>query len=129
MFTLLLTLLDCHERSLGSSVEDVVIVLNVSVSLVVRVLSNFKALRQDGSTRKEYVEQLKKDLCTYYGYNEFLIGALVEVGMIIIITANILNFDFFPIAIAPLCPFFYLALVEGLHENFVFCFVSNVSSC
>ncbi|KAH1239668.1 putative 28S rRNA (cytosine(4447)-C(5))-methyltransferase [Glycine max] len=78
MFTLLLTLLDCHERSLGSSVEDVVIVLNVSVSLVVRVLSNFKALRQDGSTRKEYVEQLKKDLCTYYGYNEFLIGALVE---------------------------------------------------
>lgn len=86
-------------------------------------------MRQDGSTRKEYVEQLKKDLCTYYGYNEFLIGALVEVGMIIIITANILNFDFFPIAIAPLCPFFYLALVEGLHENFVFCFVSNVSSC
>ena len=41
--------------TLGSFVEDVVIVLNVFVSLVVHVLSNFKAFRQDGSIRKEYV--------------------------------------------------------------------------
>ena len=43
------------------------------------MLSNFKDLKQEGATRKEYVEQLKMDLCSYYGYNDFLIGVLVEV--------------------------------------------------
>lgn len=44
-----------------------------------RVLSNFKSLRQEGASRKDYMQQLKLDLGSYYGYNEFLIGVLTEV--------------------------------------------------
>uniref|UniRef100_A0A1J3EGX9 Putative 28S rRNA (Cytosine(4447)-C(5))-methyltransferase n=4 Tax=Noccaea caerulescens TaxID=107243 RepID=A0A1J3EGX9_NOCCA len=52
--------------------------LQTRIKEIVRLLSNFKDLRPEGAKRMDYVEQLKADFASYYGYNEFLIGTLVE---------------------------------------------------
>ncbi|KAI3630419.1 hypothetical protein MIR68_011854 [Amoeboaphelidium protococcarum] len=43
-----------------------------------RVLSNFSQLHQDGVSRKEYMGRFQEDLCSYYGYNEFLMEKLLQ---------------------------------------------------
>lgn len=45
------------------------------------MLSDFKDLRPEGVKRKAFVEQLKADLGSYHGYNEFLIGTLTSLFM------------------------------------------------
>lgn len=45
---------------------------------VVLVLSDFNRLREEGRSRCEYVDLLRKDLCTYYSYNEFLMEHLMQ---------------------------------------------------
>uniref|UniRef100_A0A3Q3XEM0 SAM-dependent MTase RsmB/NOP-type domain-containing protein n=1 Tax=Mola mola TaxID=94237 RepID=A0A3Q3XEM0_MOLML len=42
------------------------------------VLCNFSTKREEGKERAEYMSLLKKDLCTYYSYNNFLIEKLID---------------------------------------------------
>lgn len=44
----------------------------------VDVLSHFSEKREEGKERSEYLSLLRSDLCTYYSYNEFLIGRLMD---------------------------------------------------
>lgn len=45
----------------------------------VDVLSDFADKREEGKGRAEYLSLLKKDLCTYYSYNWFLIEKLLDI--------------------------------------------------
>jgi len=43
------------------------------------ILMDFSANRDPTRSRAEYLEVLKKDLCTYYSYNDFLMQTLMDV--------------------------------------------------
>lgn len=43
------------------------------------VLADFKKNRQPGRSRQDYIDLLRKDLCLYYSYNEFLMEHLMDV--------------------------------------------------
>lgn len=45
---------------------------------VVMVLSDFKKFREANRSRSEYTELLRRDLCTYYSYNDFLMEKLMQ---------------------------------------------------
>ncbi|XP_076683528.1 28S rRNA (cytosine(4447)-C(5))-methyltransferase [Andrena cerasifolii] len=46
---------------------------------VVMILSDFKRLRDANRSRSEYLDLLRKDLCTYYSYNNFLMERLIQI--------------------------------------------------
>ncbi|TGZ51182.1 uncharacterized protein [Temnothorax longispinosus] len=46
---------------------------------VIMVLSDFKRLRDENRSRSEYTELLRRDLCTYYSYNDFLMERLMQI--------------------------------------------------
>eukprot|EP01018_Ginkgo_biloba_P033599 Gb_20373 [translate_table: standard] len=49
---------------------------------IVQVSSNFKSLRQEGTTSKDYIERLIADLALYYGYNEYLVRTFLEMFLV-----------------------------------------------
>nr|CAG4634815.1 EOG090X07AW [Alona affinis] len=53
-------------------------VLKTRINEVVAVLNDFTKKREEGRSRPEYLDQLRRDLCTYYSYNDFLMGAFME---------------------------------------------------
>jgi len=46
---------------------------------ITQVLTDFGKYRQEGRDRSEYVDQLRRDLCLYYSYNEFLMAKLMDI--------------------------------------------------
>ncbi|XP_034477252.1 25S rRNA (cytosine-C(5))-methyltransferase nop2 [Drosophila innubila] len=46
---------------------------------ITQVLTDFGKYRQEGRSRSEYVDQLRRDLCLYYSYNEFLMEKLMDI--------------------------------------------------
>ena len=59
---------------------------------VVRILSSFKDLHQEGVARNNYVKQLTADLCSYFGYNEFYIDMVLQVYPDNYVSFNHMNF-------------------------------------
>ena len=53
-------------------------VLKSRINQVIGVLGDFSNKREEGRSRPEYIEQLRRDLCSYYSYNEYLMEALME---------------------------------------------------
>ncbi|OUM63871.1 hypothetical protein PIROE2DRAFT_66260 [Piromyces sp. E2] len=45
---------------------------------VVKILNNFREMRDPDMSRTDYMEQLKKDLCQYYGYNDYLLSKFLD---------------------------------------------------
>ena len=46
---------------------------------VINVLKDFKARREEGVDRQQYMARLRKDLCLYYTYNDFMIEKFLQI--------------------------------------------------
>lgn len=67
------------------------------------VLCNFSTKREEGKERAEYMSLLKKDLCMYYSYNNFLIEKLIDLFPLFevctLLCYKIISGVFFPLII------------------------------
>merc|ERR1719234_1045693 len=46
---------------------------------VIKVLQDFKNRREEGVDRQQYLARLKKDLCLYYTYNDFMVEKFLQI--------------------------------------------------
>lgn len=60
-----------EEKLIDNRPQDVTMVRTRMIEIV-KVLENFKELAEEGKSRGEYISRLIKDICEYFGYNEFL---------------------------------------------------------
>ncbi|VDM42697.1 unnamed protein product [Toxocara canis] len=54
-------------------------IIKQRIADVFQVLGDFRNRRQPDRSREEYMTVLLKDLCTYYGYNEYLMGKFMNI--------------------------------------------------
>ncbi|OTB05362.1 hypothetical protein M426DRAFT_319899 [Hypoxylon sp. CI-4A] len=52
--------------------------LRTRITDTIRVLDDFANLAEEGRSRAEYTSQLLKDICSYYGYSEYLAEKLMN---------------------------------------------------
>merc|ERR1712141_942768 len=53
-------------------------IIQTRVNDVIEVLKDFSARREEGKSRHEYLDCLKRDLCSYYNYNDYMMGKLLD---------------------------------------------------
>ena len=70
------TLPSGQEIERDAQVAEDISLVQTRISEIVRILNNFKELKEPDRSRSEYVDQLIKDLATYYGYNDYLLEKL-----------------------------------------------------
>merc|ERR1739844_439166 len=54
-------------------------IIQTRVKDVIEVLKDFSARREEGKSRHEYLDCLKRDLCTYYDYNDYMMNKMMGV--------------------------------------------------
>lgn len=69
---------DEQGRKVSNLVTQDIQLLRTRLNDTVRVLDDFKNLAEPGRSRAEYRAQLLKDICSYYGYSEFLADKLLS---------------------------------------------------
>jgi ribosomal RNA methyltransferase Nop2 len=68
---------DDQGRPITNLVTQDITLLRNRLNDTVRVLDDFANLAEPGRSRMEYRDSLLKDICSYYGYSEFLADKLL----------------------------------------------------